>query len=277
MPKCEGKVIALTGPRKAEEMSLLVVKQGGTPLVRPTQGTMFEHFEHLAAEVDKLLEAPVQWAIWTTGMGLDKLLEAAREAKKEEAFLAKMRKIRHAARGYKTANALKRLGIAPDVRDDDGSTVGLVRAMTAYGVEGWRGSFVALQLHGDPAPLLNEFLHHAGAQCVELMPYRHIPPDESVLKQFASELLEGRIDAVAITSAPQIRFLFSYAKEAGIADKLRQVFQERTLLAAVGKVTAAAAVDEGITRMLVPEEERMGALIIALSRWFDSNEWSAHS
>jgi uroporphyrinogen-III synthase len=271
MPKCEGKVIAITGPRKAEEMSLLVAKQGGLPLVRPTQGTMFEHFDHLAAEVDKLIDKPVQWAVWTTGIGLEKLLEAAREAGREEVLLVKLKQIRHAARGYKTVNALKRLGIVPDIRDDDGSTVGLVRAMASYDADQWRGSLVALQLHGDPAPTLNAFLADAGAQSIELMPYRHTPPDEAVLEQFTSELLSGQIDAVAVTAAPQLRFLFAYAKERGMADKLVQIFQERTLLAAVGKVTAAAAIDEGIKRMLVPDEERMGALIVALSRWFEAN------
>lgn len=272
MAKCEGKVIALTGPRKAEEMAVIVSKQGGTPLIRPTQGTIAEQFEHLEAEVDKLIREPLDWAIWTTGMGVDKLVEAARAAEKEEALLAKLARLRHAARGYKTVNALRRLGLAVDVRDDDGSTLGLIRALRASGVERMAGSRAALQLHGDPAPALLQFLLEAGAEPVELMPYRHTPPEGAVLRQLTEELLEGKIDAVAMTSAPQARFLFAYARERQLTGQLLEVLKERTIMAAVGKVTAAAIADAGIERILVPEEERMGALIVALSQWFEHQE-----
>lgn len=36
-----GKRVALAGPRKADEMALLVVKMGGEPVHRPAQGTVF--------------------------------------------------------------------------------------------------------------------------------------------------------------------------------------------------------------------------------------------
>lgn len=271
MAKLEGKVVAITGPRKAEEMSVLVQKQGGTAVVRPAQGTMYEGFEHLDQEVDKLIHEPLDWGIWTTGLGLNQLLEAAQEAGKLDALLAKLGAMRHAARGYKTVNALRKLGITPDVRDDDGSTQGLVRAMDALGgAEAWRGQRTALQLHGDPAPVLVQYLHVAGASCVELMPYRHTPPAPGELAQLLQELLAGELDAVALTAAPQVRNLFRYAEEQGCTAQLLDVFATRTLAAAVGKVTAAALRDEGVARILVPQEERMGALIVALSQWYDA-------
>lgn len=272
MAKLEGKVVAITGPRKAEEMSLLVQKQGGTAVIRPTQGTMYEEFEHLEREIDKLINEPLDWGIWTTGLGVNQLVEAAREADKLEALLAKLRVMRHAARGYKTLNALRKLGITPDVRDDDGSTRGLVRAMDAMdgGASAWRGQRAALQLHGDPAPALVQYLHEAGAVYLELMPYRHTPPAPGQLELLLQELLAGELDAVALTAAPQVRNLFRCAEEEGVTAQLLDVFATRTLAAAVGKVTAAALRDEGVERILVPQEERMGALIVALSQWYDA-------
>ncbi|CAH8717931.1 uroporphyrinogen-III synthase [Paenibacillus thiaminolyticus] len=274
MAKLEGKTIVITGPRKAEEMSALVRKQGGTPWVRPMQGTMLEGFERLEAEVDRLLEAPVSLAVWTTGMGLDRLVEAAREAGKEEAFLRKMTEMKHAARGYKTVNALKRIGIAPAVRDDDGSTAGLLRSLDASGT-GLAGRLVSLQLHGDPAPALVQYFKQAGADTMELMPYRHTPPPEDVLRQLAGELLAGEVDAVAMTSAPQARFLFDYAKRNGLTERLLEVFANRTWMAAVGKVTAAAIAEAGVQRIMIPEEERMGALIVELSKHFGKESGAA--
>lgn len=40
MAKLTGKRIAITGPRKAAELSIIVEKMGGIPLVRPAQGTV---------------------------------------------------------------------------------------------------------------------------------------------------------------------------------------------------------------------------------------------
>lgn len=271
MGKLEGKVVAITGPRKAEEMSILVKKQGGIPLVRSAQGTMFESFERLEAEVDKLLAHPLDWAIWTTGMGLSKLVEAAEAGGKLEKLLEKLASVKHAARGYKTVNALRKFGITPDVRDDDGSTLGLIRGLKQID-EDWKDAHVSLQLHGDPAPKLVEFIEDVKASYIELMPYRHTPPAKEELARLTEELLAYRIDVVAMTSAPQARFLFEYAKEQGVDDALREVFRAHTLAAAVGRVTASALIDEGIERILIPEEERMGALIVTIGRWFEDQK-----
>ncbi len=39
--RLEGKRIALTGPRRAEELGKLIENMGGIPLYRPAQGTVF--------------------------------------------------------------------------------------------------------------------------------------------------------------------------------------------------------------------------------------------
>ncbi|GAA3329298.1 hypothetical protein GCM10020331_076780 [Ectobacillus funiculus] len=73
----------------------------------------------------------------------------------EAAFLGALQRTSIAARGYKNSEyAEKKLGLQPLVRDDDGSTAGLVRELESFSFE---GKSVALQLHGDPAPKLVEF------------------------------------------------------------------------------------------------------------------------
>jgi uroporphyrinogen-III synthase len=42
--------------------------------------------------------------------------------------------------------------------------------------------------------------------------------------------------------------------------------------AAVGKVTAQGLREEGIERMVVPEEERMGSMMVTLGRYFAQNQ-----
>ncbi|GAC41776.1 hypothetical protein [Paenibacillus popilliae] len=63
------------------------------------------------------------------------MLKATHEAGKEQASLRKMAKMKHAARGYKKVNALKGTGIAPAVRNDDGSTAGLLYSRDVSGID----------------------------------------------------------------------------------------------------------------------------------------------
>ncbi|MDF2790543.1 MAG: uroporphyrinogen methyltransferase, partial [Neobacillus sp.] len=45
-------------------------------------------------------------------------------------------------------------------------------------------------------------------------------------------------------------------------------FNSHILAVAVGKVTAEALREEGVEKMLVPEHERMGAMIMELSQYY---------
>ena len=47
---------------------------------------------------------------------------------------------------------------------------------------------------------------------------------------------------------------------------------DKTVATAVGKVTAEALREEAIERIVVPEHERMGAMIIELAHYFEGRE-----
>jgi uroporphyrinogen-III synthase len=267
--RLNGKTIALAGQRKSEELSKLVENLGGVALVRPAQGTVFLDDSNVEKEIHALVEGNFDWLIFTTGIGTDKLYQTAVSVGLGENFIKALEKAKIAARGYKTVNVLKKLGIKPDVRDDDGSTAGLVRELKAHRLTGCR---VALQLHGDPAPLLMNLLDEQGAEYREILPYKHIPPKPEVMAQLVGEILRGEIDAVNFTSTPQARFLMAYAKEQGVEKELLEAFATNVMAVSVGKVTAQALREVGITRMVVPEEERMGSAIIALVRYYQDLE-----
>lgn len=63
--------------------------------------------------------------------------------------------------------------------------------------------------------------------------------------------------------------LFSFVKEHKDIELFRQAFNEEVIACAVGKVTAEALQEEGITRVVAPELERMGAMIVTLSQYFE--------
>lgn len=262
-----GKKIATGASRKTEEWGALIEKQGGIPLVRSLQGTVFLAEEESKNELRNLIAEGVDWAIFTTGMGLDALVRLAEECDLHAPFMRLLQQANVAARGYKTYAALKKLDIKPVAVDDDGTTKGLVRALESFDFTGQR---VAVQLHGETAPALARFFAERGASVTYLLPYRHIAPPAESVEQVCQELSAGQIDAICFTSAVQVRFLFEYARQAGHVDQIKHAFEQSSLAVAVGKLTAEALEEEGITRIVVPEIERMGAMVIELVRYYEA-------
>lgn len=263
--RLEGKRVALTGPRRAEELGKLVENMGGIPLYRPAQGTVLLDDQALRSGIVDWAEHPPDWSIFTTGMGLDALFDMAQDMGVADQLLERLREENIAARGYKTVNALKKRGLTPIVRDDDGSTEGLIRGLAQHEL---RGASVLLQLHGDPAPRLVAWLEEQGASCRQLLPYKHIAPPEAELEKLLSDILAGEIDAVTFTSGPQVRFLMEHAERQGQLDALLEVLKGPVLAVAVGKVTAAGLYEAGVPRVLAPKEERMGSMMVELARYY---------
>lgn len=101
-----------------------------------------------------------------------------------------------------------------------------------------------------------------------ILPYKHIPPREEDISLLVDEIIQGKVDAVAFTSAPQFRFLADFAKDHGRLEAVLEAFRGPVIAVAVGKVTAQGLREEGITRLLVPEDERMGSMMVELGRYF---------
>lgn len=263
--RLEGKRIALTGPRRAQELGKLVENLGGIPLYRPAQGTVLLDDLDLRSGIVSWVTEPPDWSIFTTGMGLDALFDMAEDMDVALQLWDMLRQNNIAARGYKTVNALKKQNLAPSVRDDDGSTEGLIRGLQEFDLQGKK---VMLQLHGDPAPRLVNWLEAQGASVTQVLPYRHISPPEEALEQLLDDIVNERVDAVTFTSGPQVRFLLEHANKQGQLAALLEALEGPVLAVAVGKVTAAGLHEAGIPRVLAPKEERMGSMIVELARYY---------
>lgn len=261
-----GKRIAVTGPRKGEEISTLIKNMGGIPYVRPTQGTIILDEKQVEPDLQRLINEGTDWLILTTGIGSQTLLEMSEKLGLREQMIDLLHKVKIAARGYKTRQFLKSIGLKPDISDDDGTVRGLIKQFSGIGLGGQR---VAVQLYGEKSDTLRKWLTGQGAVYTEIMPYIHIPPPESEVQRFLDELLNETFDAVAFTSAIQVHFLFQAAERFGVGDKLRQIFAGPTVAVAVGVVTAEALEDAGVSRIVQPEDQRMGAMIVEIRKYFE--------
>jgi uroporphyrinogen-III synthase len=266
MTKLFGKRIALTGPRRAGDLGVLVEKLGGIPLFRPAQSTTFLEDKHVETEIRILINEDIDWVIMTTGIGIETLVRIAASIGLKEQLIEKFKQVKIAARGYKAVNALKKLDLNVTAQDDDGTCAGLVRALCEHDLRGCR---VALQLHGDPAPKIVNFLQEQEAEFREILPYRHVPPDPQILSNLVAEILNGDIDAVTFTSGPQVRAIFAYAAEHDLLSPLLAAFEGPTVAVSVGKFTAEVIHEAGVARVVVPDDERMGGMIVALTDYYN--------
>ena len=265
----QGKRVVLAASRKTEEMITLIEKQGGEGVVRSLQGTVFLADKEVEPELRKVITEGADWLIFTTGIGTEALLNVAKNSGNEEGFLTLVKKAKIASRGYKTVAALKKIDVVPDVKDDDGTTEGLMRELQAVD---FKGKTVMVQLHGIRSPRLTSFLEEKGAHVIEILPYQHIAPEESTVSLLCKELVDGAFDAVCFTTAIQVHSLFTYAKKENIDSELLAAFREKVVAVAVGKVTAEVLKEEGLERFVAPEIERMGAMMVELARYYDKNE-----
>jgi uroporphyrinogen-III synthase len=262
-----GKRIVISGSRNIDEISTLIEKQGGIPLVRSLQGTVFLAEKEVEPDVERFIQEKADWAIFTTGIGTETLLSLAKRLGMGEQFLTILRHAKVASRGYKTQNVLKKLGVLPIAKDDDGTTRSLICSLKSYDFTGQK---VMVQLHGETAPTLIKFLEEQGASVLQLLPYQHIPAETATIKKVCQELLERELDAICFTTAIQVRSLFTFAREYGYYNDILSALKEDIVAVAVGKVTAEALREEGVERLLAPKHERMGAMIVELSHYYES-------
>lgn len=265
----ENKRVVLAASRKTDEISTLIEKHKGTPIVRSLQGTVFLNDKQVKQDLEKIIQEKCDWVIFTTGIGANTLLEVAEEMKIKDQFLQMVHSSSVGARGYKTFAALKKIGVTPQAKDDDGTIKGLIASLKPFD---FSGKQVMVQLHGENAPSLITYLEKAGATVMPILPYQHVDPDFDTVELFCQELMGDEIDAVCFTAAIQVRSLFKYVKEKEYLNQVLHAFSQKTLAVAVGKVTAEALHDEGIERIVQPELERMGAMVVELSQYYDRTE-----
>ncbi|MGA7544725.1 MAG: uroporphyrinogen-III synthase [Methyloceanibacter sp.] len=188
-----------------------------------------------------------------TGEGLRRLLGFARRFDLEPAFLAALAATRRITRGPKPVRALREVGLGADVPADEPTTEGVVAALERHNLHGHR---VGVQLYPDNAnERLLKFLKDAGAEPDAVLPYVYASEaDDARVIAVISEMAAGGIDAIAFTSAPQVRRFRDVARASGREAELLQGF-ERIAVAAVGPIVAAELEALGVQVNIMPLDD----------------------
>ena len=130
-----------------------------------------------------------------------------------------------------------------------------------------------MQLYpGNANERLLQFLEGAGAKADPVLPYVYASEaDDARVMAVIAEMAAGRIDAIAFTSAPQVRRFRDVARASGQDAELRQGFESITI-AAIGPIVAAGLEKLGVQVNVKPQGDTffmkplVRELVVALTK-----------
>ena len=198
----------------------------------------------------RFIARPSDDLVLLTGEGLRRLVGLAERTGIGARFLAALRAPRKITRGPKPVRALRALGLDADLQAPVATSAGVIEALTGLDLGGRRFG-VQLYPDNDHHALLG-FLAGAGAEVDAVLPYVYASEadDEKVLEVIA-RMAAGEIDAIAFTSAPQVRRFREVAEKAGRGEAARAALG-RVVVAAVGPVVAGELAAYGVQVDVTP-------------------------
>ncbi|MDV6013848.1 uroporphyrinogen-III synthase [Haloechinothrix sp. LS1_15] len=254
-----GRVVGITAERRSDEFRAALERKGATVWHAPTIHIVpLPDDEQLRTATEEVLRLSIDLAVITTGQGFRGWFSAAGQWGLDDRLRAALGRARLVVRGPKAKGAVRGEGLTEEWSSPEETNADVLDYLLRHGVSGLR---TAVQLHGAPLPEFVGALTSAGAEVIELQPYRwQRPRDVTAVAGMIDAAVAGGLDAIAFTSAPAAANLLTLAAEHGRYEELRTALRERVLCACVGPVTAAPLVAEGIP-VSQPERQRLGALV----------------
>jgi uroporphyrinogen III methyltransferase/synthase len=216
-----------------------------------------EAVERAAASIDKF-----HWVVFESAPAVSRLLGALLHGPRDIRALGRTA---ICAVGALTAERLATVGLKADVALPEFRVESVGEGLAARG--DLTGQSVLVVRPDHLRDLLAEDLTHRGAIVTDLVAYRTVadPAESPGVQELYGQLLEGRIDAVAFTSPTAVtRFASLFGAEPAV-DLLNT-----TVVAAIGPVTAAAASELGIEKVIVGETFTIEGLVSVLVDRFNS-------
>lgn len=259
----QGMTVGLLQARHGRELAALIESHGGVPVHAPCLREVAAEDRHAMHEsVRGAVEGPLDMAVFLTGGGAAALFAAAVEAGVYQPLMARLQPAIVVARGPKPLAVLHRHRLSVDRRTHAPHTTDQVVELVGGTLA---GRTVLLQHYGIENGRLTAHLQRAGAALVEVHPYAWASAlDQEPVHRLLDRLAAGELDFTAFTSAAQVHMLFQIAGGEASAAELTSWLRERTVVAAVGPVCAAALRDHGVSPSIQPEQPKMVPLVRAL-------------
>ncbi|MEP7153690.1 MAG: uroporphyrinogen-III synthase [Nitrospira sp.] len=256
-----GLTVASFESRMAAEMTRLIERHGGRPLVAPALREI--PLEDNSAAIrfgEQLLTDGLDVLILLTGAGTSKLFEILHSRHSKDKITSALQNTMLIARGPKPVAALKGLGYQPTLTVPEPNTwVDVVSTLDAFRpVKGLR---VAVQEYGLPNLDLLEALKQRGAKVVSVPVYRWaLPEDTAPLRQVLGELLAGHVQVMLVTNAAQIDHVMQVVEQEGQSTQFRESCK-KLVVASIGPTASERIRSHGLPVDFEPSHGKMGILV----------------
>jgi len=268
MGQLSGRTIALPETRELDRLAQLLEAEGAATLRCPLVAIKDAPDQRpVEAWLRALVADGVDDLVLLTGEGLRRLLDAAERLGIRAEVIAAIARARTITRGPKPARALHDVGLATSLPAAVPTSAGVIDELSRLELRGRR---VGVQLYGEePNRPLVDALEAAGARVTTVAPYIYASAsDEAAVKALVAALGDGRVDAIAFTSASQVDRLWQVATDAGVEATLRAGLA-RVRVAAIGPIVHGALVSRGVRVDVEPEKafvmrRLVSALAVAL-------------
>lgn len=260
----EGPRVGLLEGRMGSEAAELVRRHGGVPRLAPAvREVPVDAAARVGELIDSLSKGAVQVVLFLTGAGATGLISEAERLGRKDELLEGLRATINVCRGQKPWAPLKRNAVPIAVTARAPYTAAEV--LEALEPLGLAGKGVALLHYGERNEAIAAALEAWGSRLFELCLYAwRLPEDTTPIEALVDEVIAGELHAVAFTSQVQVRHLFQVASARGLGDELARALDSRTVVAAVGPTCASALEEVGVRPCVVPENPKMGPMVVAL-------------
>ena len=247
------------------EMGDLVRRYGGFPRQVPSvRESPLDCADTVAAFLHRLERPEPRVIVFLTGVGATALLREADRQGRLSFLLGSLSRTTLVCRGPKPTLALKRVGLAPTLSAGDPYTSReVIDALSRIDLNDIE---VTLVHYGERNDALADKLRARGARLNELCLYEWLlPHDTQPMKDLIQDVMAGEVDAIVFTSQIQGRHLLRVAAEMRVAGSFVEALNAKVIVAAVGPICQAALAEAGIRPHVVPDNPKMGPLMIALA------------
>ena len=271
-----GVRVALLEARMSSELAELVRRYGGVVRSAPAVREAPLNCAGVVADFVTRLQRPARRVhVFLTGAGATALLQETERQGQLPLIVESLKRGTIVARGPKPTAALKRFGLTPNLSAASPYTSSeLLDAMSGLDLA---NVDVTVVHYGERSDLLAEAFRQRGAALNELCVYEwRLPDDIRPLQNLAGGIVTGEFDAVIFTSQVQWNHLHRVGSAIGLGDAIIRTLANDVVVAAVGPICAAALVEAGIRPHVVPENPKMGPLVVALARFFSDRPHATH-
>ncbi|MEK9140048.1 MAG: uroporphyrinogen-III synthase [Nitrospirota bacterium] len=257
----QGLTVAAFESRMAMEITRLIERYGGRPLVVPVLREVPLEDNLIVQEFGvRLMAGRVDLLILMTGVGTATLFDLLKTRYPWSSIVTALEGTVIIARGPKPVAALKSLGLKATLTVPEPNTwVDLISTLDRHSsVEGKR---VAVQEYGVSNPDLLQALEQRGAEVFPVPIYKWaLPEDLAPMRRVLDEIIAGRVNVMLITNAAQVDHVMKVLEQDGKVEQFHAALQ-KIVVASIGPTASEQLRHYDWPVNFVPSHPKMGILV----------------